>query len=99
MVSWKQKKRKPRKDVHFQQMKIRNYLNLLKKFDPNIRSNWHYIALQFYGRNARQCRERYNLFLKNGNRTKEKWTDEEDKIFIYQFQIHSPHWKKLGKYF
>lgn len=93
------KEKTNRKRCPFSKNEDKKLLDLVQKYDTNKRSSWKYIAMQFTDRNARQCRERYNLFLKKGNRTKEKWTLEEDNLLISKFQIYGPHWKILEKYF
>ena len=51
------------------------------------------------GRNARQCRERYKLFLSDGIKKKVKWTKEEDDILLSKYACFGPHWKMMEKFF
>lgn len=90
---------KNRKRFPFSRQEDQKLLELVKLYDPNKRDNWHSIAQQLIGRNPRQCRERYNLYLKKGNRTKVKWTTEEDELLISKFLIYGAHWKMIEKFF
>lgn len=60
--------------------------------------NWSEIALKLGGRNARQCRERWNNYLNPDLRT-DPWTEEEDKLLMDKYRIHGTHWNKISKSF
>ena len=63
------------------------------------KSKWYFIANQIPDRSARQCRERFQLFLCDGIRRKEKWTKEEDELLLSKYAIIGPHWKSMEKFF
>lgn len=63
------------------------------------KSKWYFIANQIPDRSARQCRERFQLFLCDGIRRKEKWTKEEDELLLTKYSIIGPHWKSMEKFF
>ena len=63
------------------------------------KSKWYFIANQIPDRSARQCRERFQLFLCDGIRRKEKWTKEEDDLLLSKYSIIGPHWKSMEKFF
>lgn len=63
------------------------------------KSKWYFIANQIPDRSARQCRERFQLFLCDGIRRKEKWTKEEDDLLLSKYAIIGPHWKSMEKFF
>lgn len=58
---------------------------------------WKEIAKSFPGRNAAQCRDRYNqyLFKKIENKP---WTPEEDKLIIDLYREFGPHWVKISNF-
>lgn len=74
-------------------------IQLVKQFGIDDKINWYIIAMHIEGRTARQCRERYQLFLSDGIKRKEKWTKEEDEILLEKYSILGPKWKKMEKYF
>lgn len=74
-------------------------LELVNLFGIENKNNWHIIAFHMNGRSVRQCRERYQLFLSEEVRKKEKWTKEEDEILLSKYQILGPHWKKMEEFF
>ena len=59
---------------------------------------WSEIAHQLKGRTARQCRERYNNYLRpdliNG-----PWTPEEDESLIRLYEMHGPKWALISRSF
>lgn len=74
-------------------------LELVGIYGIEDKNNWHFIACHIKGRNARQCRERYQLFLSKDIRRKAKWTKEEDEILLSKYKILGPHWKKMEEFF
>lgn len=77
--------------------KLKELVNYYSNIEDN--SKWYFIAGQIPGRTARQCRERFQLFLSDGIRRKEKWSKEEDEVLLQQYQILGPHWKAMEKFF
>lgn len=59
---------------------------------------WSEIAQHFHNRTARQCRERYNNYLRpdliNG-----PWTVEEDELLIQLYELHGPKWSLISQNF
>lgn len=74
-------------------------IQLVKQFGINDKINWYYIAMHIEGRSARQCRERYQLYLSEGIKRKEKWTKEEDELLLEKYSALGPKWKKMEQYF
>lgn len=60
--------------------------------------DWHVIASRVPGRNARQCRERWNNYV-NPSLIRSPWTTEEDKFLLEKYQELGPHWHTIASYF
>lgn len=60
--------------------------------------NWNDIASHINGKNARQCRERYNHYLAP-NVSNEPWTEEEDKVLLEKYQQFGTDWAKICTFF
>lgn len=90
---------KRRTRIPFTKEEDERLLALVSLFGINDKNNWYFIANNIAGRTPRQCRERYQLFLSDGVRKKEKWTKEEDDLLISKYKIIGPHWKKLEQFF
>ena len=72
---------------------------LLKQLAESQKNpKWSEIAHQLKGRTARQCRERYNNYLRpdliNG-----PWTQEEDESLIRLYEMHGPKWALISRSF
>lgn len=74
-------------------------MQLVKQFGTDDKINWYIIAMHIEGRSARQCRERYQLFLCDGIKRKEKWTKEEDEVLLNKYSVLGPRWKKMEQFF
>lgn len=74
-------------------------IHLVKQYGTKDKINWYIIAMHIEGRTARQCRERYQLYLSDGIKRKEKWTKEEDETLLKQYSILGPKWKKMEQFF
>ena len=59
--------------------------------------NWRYIATFVPTRNAKQCRERWNVFL-DPEFSRDKWTDEEDQILRDYQSRYGNRWADIAKY-
>ena len=59
--------------------------------------NWEEVAKQMPGRTARQCRDRYNVSLKNYI-IKKPWTEEEDEIIIQKYHEIGPKWVAISSF-
>ncbi|KAK8837404.1 hypothetical protein M9Y10_036838 [Tritrichomonas musculus] len=88
----KRRKRRP-----FSKKEDQLLLELVQKYGEE--DKWKKIASQMKGRNCRQCRERYKLFLCKNVHKKIKWTKQDDELLLAKYQILGPRWKKMEKYF
>jgi hypothetical protein len=57
--------------------------------------DWCSIAAEIPGRNARQCRERWNNYA-NPHLTKEQWTVAEDELLLRKFRELGPKWHNIA---
>lgn len=73
-------------------------IQLVKQFGNENKHTWHLIANQMKGRSARQCRERYQLYLTDKIKKNKKWEKEEDEILLSKYSILGPKWKKMEEY-
>lgn len=60
--------------------------------------DWHIIASRVPGRNARQCRERWNNYV-NPALISAPWTAEEDRFLMEKYQELGPHWRTIASLF
>jgi len=71
---------------------------ILIKSVEQFGKEWDIIATCLNGRNARQCRERYQTYLApNINRS--PWTNEEDNLLKEKHQIYGNHWAVIATFF
>jgi hypothetical protein len=61
-------------------------------------ASWEQLAAEMPGRNARQCRERWKHYL-SGDRSKDPWSSEEDRVLFDQMQTIGPRWTQLAAFF
>lgn len=61
-------------------------------------SDWHVIATALPGRNARQCRERWNNYV-NPALSNSIWTPEEDHFLLAKYQEIGPRWQTIASFF
>ena len=61
------------------------------------RPNWKLIA-EHLGKTARQCRERYRMYLAP-SLTNQVWTQEEDQLLLDLVKKNGKHWAKFKPYF
>lgn len=90
---------KRRTRIPFTKEEDQQLLQLVQYFGINDKNNWYFIAIHMNGRSPRQCRERYQLFLSDRVKKKEKWTKEEDQLLISKYKIYGPHWKQMEQFF
>jgi hypothetical protein len=57
---------------------------------------WDDIAKQLPNRTARQCRDRYTIYLQEPSISR-PWSAEEDAIIVRQFSILGPKWVEIAK--
>jgi hypothetical protein len=60
--------------------------------------DWSKIAMLMQTRNVRQCRERYNNYLKPDLR-QDAWTPEEDALLLAKFNEHGAKWNTIAQFF
>jgi hypothetical protein len=58
--------------------------------------NWAVISDAMPGRNARQCRHRYNNYLAE-NYEQNAWTAAEDELLIAKYRDFGPKWVKISR--
>lgn len=61
-------------------------------------SDWHIVASRVPGRNARQCRERWNNYV-NPSLISAPWTAKEDCFLMEKYRELGPHWRTIASYF
>lgn len=94
----KKSKSKRRTRIPFNIVEDNLLLQLVDQYGIDKKKNWYLIAEHLEGRTARQCRERYQLYLSEGVKKKVKWTKEEDDILLSKYSILGPKWKEIEKY-
>ena len=92
-------KKETRKRTPFSQLEDYQLKELVKMYGIEKPYVWDLISLYMKGRSARQCRERYKLYLDEGIKRKEKWTNEEDEILLSKYELLGPRWKLMEKFF
>ena len=90
---------KYRKRCPFTKKEDRKLIQYVQQFGANNKDTWHLIAYYINGRTARQCRERYQLFLMDGIKQKTKWTNEEDNLLLSKYNEIGSHWKNMEQFF
>ena len=60
--------------------------------------NWNEVARYMKKRTARQCRERYNNYLRP-NLVNGPWTKEEDDLLIELYEKYGPKWSLISQSF
>lgn len=90
---------KQRKRIPFTESEDKKLIELVQIYGIDKKKNWNLIANNMIGRNIRQCRERYNLFLSQNVNKKAKWTKEEEDLLLEKYAIMGPHWKKMEEFF
>lgn len=60
--------------------------------NPNIETNWSFIAKSLEKRTARQCRDRWFNYL-DPSLNRDEWLPEEDEILVKLFEQKGPQWK------
>lgn len=88
-----------KKRCPFSSQEDKKLLELVNYYGDENRYTWEMISAHMNGRNSRQCRERYNLFLSDSIKKKVKWTKNEDEILLSKYEMLGPQWKKMEKYF
>ena len=69
-----------------------------KRFTKEGTYNWQAISDFMGDFSKRQCRERYNFYLKP-NLNKEPFTPEEDKMLIEKVAVFGRKWKLISSWF
>jgi hypothetical protein len=60
--------------------------------------NWHLIEERLPGRTARQCRERWSLYLAP-DVVNTPWTPSDDLQLVQLYQVFGPKWTTIAKHF
>ncbi|EAY02969.1 Myb-like DNA-binding domain containing protein [Trichomonas vaginalis G3] len=63
----------------------------------NEQINWEEVAYQMQTRNARQCKERWNIYLSN-NYNRSEFTIEEKFKILQLIQLFGKKWTVIAKY-
>jgi hypothetical protein len=71
---------------------------LIKAVDFHGTSDWPSVAAALPGRNARQCRERWNNYV-NPELTRGHWTEAEDKLLLELFRKQGSKWTWIATHF
>lgn len=71
-------------------------MDLVQNYSDGI-IDWHSISNKMKNKSSRQCRERYQNYL-DPSIDKSKWTEEEDKILLHQYNILGSSWNKIAKF-
>ncbi|OHT16170.1 hypothetical protein TRFO_41994 [Tritrichomonas foetus] len=61
-------------------------------------SDWHAVSACVPGRNARQCRERWNNYI-NPELVAAPWTPEEDALLLEKYEELGPRWHTIASIF
>ena len=72
--------------------------NLLALIKENGPKKWKTIAKKMPGKTARQCRDRYMNYLRDGISNK-PWTEEEDLHLLQRVNEFGTHWSKISRFF
>lgn len=86
----------PRRRKPFSKQEDSHLLSLVKKYGTN---DWKKISLNMDGRSTRQCRDRYQLYLCETIKKKEKWTFLEDELLLAKYKLLGPQWKLIASFF
>jgi hypothetical protein len=68
--------------------------SLIKRYGSG---DWASICRHMPGRNARQCRHRWNNYLAD-NHQRIAWTDAEEQIILDHYREIGPKWVQISKY-
>jgi hypothetical protein len=63
-----------------------------------VYSDWSEVANEMPGRNARQCRERWNNYV-NPKITIRAWTEAEEELLVRKYAELGPQWQVIVKAF
>lgn len=66
--------------------------------NSNEQPNWNEVARHMKNRTARQCRERYNNYLRP-NLVNGPWTREEDELLLELYEKYGPKWSLISQSF
>ena len=77
-----------------QDQQVINYVNSCMGSKPD----WKVIA-PLVGKSARQCRERFRMYLSPVLDSNRQWTPEEDQRLMQLVKTYGKHWAKFKSYF
>ena len=87
--------KKPKYRTHFTPEEDEKLKELVHRHGTN---SWIVVAANLPSRTARQCRERYNMYL-SPNVDKSPWTSEEDRLLLRKVQEFGSKWAKIRGWF
>lgn len=82
-------------NLRFSELEDRKLQELVGQFGPR---RWKRIAQFMPGRDARQCRDRYNNYL-SPDFYNSKWTQEDDLLLYEKYKLFGPKWTKITEFF
>ncbi|XP_074356270.1 transcription factor MYB3R-2-like [Apium graveolens] len=74
----------------------RKLLSLVKKYGVG---KWAQISREMDGRGRKHCSARWNNHLRPDIKKKDRWSEEEERIFIEAHQIFGNKWTEIAKIF
>ena len=70
----------------------------LKRLVVQYGDKWNKVAEEMEGRNARQCRDRFNTYLSPNSKIG-NWSKEEDQLLLKLYNEFGNQWVKISKHF
>ena len=71
-------------------------MNALAEFAEDQEVDWRHVASKVKGRNAKQCKERFQLKLDPALK-RDEWTAEEDALLLVMFEKCNGRWSAIAK--
>ena len=71
---------------------------ILKAAVAQVGENWDEVSSLVAKFNARQCKERYTVYLKKAYRT-DPWTEDEDNLLLELYEKMGPRWCEISEFF
>jgi len=71
-------------------------ISALAEFADDDEVDWRHVASKVNGRNAKQCKERFQLKLDPALK-RDEWTAEEDAMLLASFEKHNGRWTAIAK--
>lgn len=90
-----ERKKKPGAQPKFNEMDDKLLKRLVKKHGVH---NWTVIANKFNYKSPKQCRDRWNNYLKP-DFVHKKWSEEEDVLLLQKYNKFGPNWSQIQTFF